>query len=175
MANICAMIEKQGGYSMKENHQFTIHTDKEKLDIDVIYSYLHHESYWAKGIPLHLVQTSIEHSVCFGVYDECDKQVGFGRIISDFATFAYLADVFILPHARGNGLGKALVQEMIRYQPIQDVRKILLATKDAHGLYSQYGFKEVKNKQLFMQIFKKGMYERVLYSKENKILPGKEG
>jgi N-acetylglutamate synthase-like GNAT family acetyltransferase len=169
------MIEKQGGCSMKENHQFTIHTDKEKLDIDVIYSYLHHESYWAKGIPLHLVQTSIEHSICFGVYDECDKQVGFGRIISDFATFAYLADVFILPHARGNGLGKALVQEMIRYQSIQHVRKILLATKDAHGLYSQYGFKEVKNKQLFMQIFKKGMYERALYSKENKILPGKEG
>ena len=70
---------------MKEKQQFTIHTNKEKLDIDVIYSYLHHQSYWAKGIPLHLVQTSIEHSVCFGVYDECDKQVGFGRIISDFA------------------------------------------------------------------------------------------
>ena len=148
---------------MKENHQFTIHTDKEKLDIDVIYSYLHHESYWAKGIPLHLVQTSIEHSVCFGVYDECDKQVGFGRIISDFATFAYLADVFILPHARGNGLGKALVQEMIRYQPIQHVRKILLATKDAHGLYSQYGFKEVKTSSCLCKFLKRHVRAGALF------------
>lgn len=133
---------------------FVISTNKEYLDIDVIYQYLHDESYWAKGIPRSIVEESIANSVCFGVYEEKDgvyKQVGFARMVTDLATFAYIADVFILTEFRKLGLSKALVQTMLDYPGIKDVRKILLGTRDAHGLYRQFGFKEVENKQLYME------------------------
>ena len=153
--------------------RFNISTEKEKMDVNLIHSFLT-RSYWAEGISKEIIRRSIEGALCFGVFEN-DKQVGFARMITDKATFAYLADVFIIDEYRGLDLSKWLMEVIMSYPDLQGLRRMMLATKDAHGLYSQYGFKEVKNKQLFMQIFKKGMYERAIYSKENKILPGKEG
>lgn len=145
---------------------FTVSNNKEYLNVDVIYDYLHNEAYWSKGIPLRLVKESIQNSICFGIFqgdpqNGGSKQVGFGRIISDLSTFAYLADVFVLPEFRGLGLGKSLVQTMISYPGIKEVRKILLATKDAHGLYKQYGFMNVEDKNLFMEINQKDIYSEI--------------
>ncbi|WP_416828810.1 GNAT family N-acetyltransferase [Ectobacillus polymachus] len=127
---------------------FMISSNKEYLDLDVIYQFLHSESYWAKGIPYEIMEESIQHSICFGVYqgnvEDEHRQVGFARIITDFATFAYIADVFILSEFRKLGLSKALVQAMLAYPGIQKVRKVALATSDAHGLYRQFGFKEAE-------------------------------
>ena len=118
---------------------FTISTDKSKLNIELVHAYLSKDSYWAQQIPVAVVKRSIDNSLCFGVYYE-NRQIGFARIISDFATFAYLADVFILPEQRGKGLSKWLMQVIIDYPALQGLRRFLLTTKDAHGLYSQFGF-----------------------------------
>jgi hypothetical protein len=147
-------------------NDFIISSNKKYLDVEVIYNYLHHEAYWSKGIPLRLVETSIQNSICFGVFKGdpekgTSKQVGFGRIITDLSTFAYLADVFILNEFRGLGLGKSLVQTMINCPNIKEVRRILLATKDAHGLYAQYDFQGVKDKNLFMEINQKEIYNKM--------------
>jgi GNAT superfamily N-acetyltransferase len=145
---------------------FTISTDKSYLDTAIIFDYLNKESYWAKGIPLDIVKKSIEHtSLCFGVYkgnprDEHAQQIGFARVISDLATFAYLADVFILKQYRGLGLSKWLMSVIIEHPELQTVRRFMLATNDAHSLYSQYGFEPLDSPQLFMQIVRKNIYQR---------------
>lgn len=118
---------------------FFISTDKSKLNVQLIHQYLGTESYWAKNIPLAIVEKSIAGSFCFGVYQN-NEQVGFARVITDHATFAYLADVFILPKCRGNGLGKWLIDEIMKCPELQGLRRWLLATRDAHGLYAQFGF-----------------------------------
>ncbi|MEM1120408.1 MAG: GNAT family N-acetyltransferase [Bacteroidota bacterium] len=125
-------------YSIKKG-AFSISTDQAKLDYTTIHSYLK-DAYWCKNIPMEIVQKSIKGSLCFGVYHR-DKQVGFARVVSDFATFAYLADVFILPNYQGQGLGKFLIQTIMDYPDLQEIRTFSLATKDAHGLYTQFGFK----------------------------------
>ncbi|MGP7818212.1 GNAT family N-acetyltransferase [Niallia sp. 01092] len=146
---------------------FQIETDKNSLDKEMIFNYLHNEAYWSKEIPRHLVNKSIENSIVFGVFEEENpskklmRQVGFGRIITDLSTFAYLADVFILPECRGLGLGKWLVHTMINYPEIQEVRRILLATMDAHGLYSQFNFNYIENQHLFMEISQKDIYKKI--------------
>ncbi|MGP7818198.1 GNAT family N-acetyltransferase [Niallia sp. 01092] len=146
---------------------FKIETNKNSLDKEMIFNYLHNEAYWSKGIPRHLVNKSIENSIAFGVFEEevpskqLIRQVGFGRIITDLSTFAYLADVFILPEFRGFGLGKWLVHTMVNYPEIQQVRRILLATKDAHGLYKQYNFNFIENQHLFMEITQKDIYKKM--------------
>jgi GNAT superfamily N-acetyltransferase len=132
--------------------KFTISTDPAKLDLDVIYGYLS-RSYWAAGRPRATVEKSIKHSLCFGVYDE-SKQVGFARVITDFATFAYLADVFILEEYRGHGLGKWLVSVIMGHSDLQGLRRWSLATRDAHELYRQYGFTELKTPDRWMEIFR---------------------
>ncbi|WP_253202817.1 GNAT family N-acetyltransferase [Priestia aryabhattai] len=108
-------------------NDFTISSNKKYLDVELIYNYLHDEAYWSKGIPLRLVEKSIQHSICFGVFagnpeKEKSKQLGLGRIITDSSTFAYLADVFILNEFRGLGLGKLLVQTMINCPSIREER-----------------------------------------------------
>lgn len=118
---------------------YIISTSKEKLDVKVIHGYLK-DAYWCKNIPIEIIQKSIKGSLCFGVYDK-EEQVGFARVISDFATFAYLGDVFILPTHQGKGLGKWLIQTIVEHADLQDIRTFSLATKDAHGLYEQFGFK----------------------------------
>jgi len=137
--------------TLKED--FIISTDKVKLDITVIHNYLSKESYWAKNIPLHVVAKSIEGSICFGIYKKQNEkiQTGFARVITDKATFGYLADVFILPEYRGHGLSKWLIHEIMNHPELQDFRRWLLATKDAHGLYTRFGFKQIDNPERFMR------------------------
>ncbi|MGB4776062.1 MAG: GNAT family N-acetyltransferase, partial [Daejeonella sp.] len=116
-----------------------ISTDKSKLDISIIHNFLSTESYWAKNIPLEIVEKSIQNSLCFGVY-HYSKQIGFARLITDYATFAYLADVFILPDYRRKGLSKLLMEEIKFHPDLQNLRRWLLGTADAHTLYQQFGF-----------------------------------
>ncbi|GLX70533.1 GNAT family N-acetyltransferase [Paenibacillus glycanilyticus] len=148
-----------------ERDGFTISTNKGYLDIEVVFNYLNNESYWANGIPKETVTKSIENTaLCFGVYKgnpkvEPAQLIGFARVISDLATFAYLADVFILEPYRGLGLSKWLISTIIEHAELQRVRRFLLATNDAHSLYSQYGFEPLESPQLFMQIARKNIYK----------------
>ena len=124
----------------KEYHfnGFTINTDKNKLNIPAIHEYLSTRSYWAAGRTLECVEKSIENSLCFGVY-EGETQIGFARVVTDYATFSWLCDVFILEEYRGRGLGKWLISTLVEYHGIKESTKFFLATRDAHSLYSQYG------------------------------------
>ena len=125
-------------YEAKKN-DFIISTDKTKLDIALIYNYLSKESYWAKNIPVKVVKKSIKGSCCFGLYKN-KEQIGFARVVTDHATFGYIADVFILDEYRGKGLSKWLMETIMKYPNLQGLRRWMLATKDAHGLYAQFGF-----------------------------------
>ena len=126
-----------------EMGRFLISTDRSKLDVEVIHRFLT-RSYWAEGIPRETVMRSIENSLCFGVYDNA-RQIGFARVISDFATYAYVADVFILEPYRERGLGKELMASIIAHPDLQGLRRWSLGTRDAQGLYAQFGFKPVVN------------------------------
>ena len=117
-------------------NEFIISTNKSKLDVDVIHNYLCNESYWAKNIPVETVERSIEGSCCFGLYvkeNSISKQIGFARVITDFATFGYLADVFIIETYRGKGLAKWMMEMIMKHPEMQGLRGWLLATKDAHA------------------------------------------
>ena len=118
---------------------FLISTDKSKLDIEMIHKYLSKESYWSKNIPLEVVQKFIQGSVCFGLY-QYHKQIGFARVITDGVIFGYLADVFILEDFRGIGLSKWMMKVILSHPDVLSFRSWMLATKDAHGLYEQFGF-----------------------------------
>lgn len=131
---------------------FTISTDQDLLDLNVIHSYLCNESYWSKGITKDKVQRSIENSMCFGVYKD-GKQVGLARVITDKAIFAYLCDVFILNEHRGNGLSKWLLQTILAHPELQGLKRWTLSTLDAHGLYKQFGFIPLSNPDNWMNIF----------------------
>ncbi|MBP6015315.1 MAG: GNAT family N-acetyltransferase [Candidatus Promineofilum sp.] len=119
-----------------------ISTDVNRLDVDLIHRFLSEESYWARGRARAVVQQSIDNSLCFGAY-VAGQQVGFARVVTDRTTFAWLADVFIVGAHRGRGYGKTLVATILDYPDLRDVRRWLLATKDAHGLYAQNGFTPV--------------------------------
>lgn len=122
---------------------YEISTDPERLDLDVIHHYLSEQSYWARGISRERVARSIRHSLCFGVYtadQAAPGQVGFARVVTDFVSFAYLADVFIRPDYQGQGLGKWLVSYIVGHPDLQAVRRWALYTKDAHELYRRFGF-----------------------------------
>lgn len=135
---------------MKEElqHKFYISTDITKLDIRMIHGFLK-DSYWAENIPLAIVEKAVQNSLCFGLY-ESNKQVGFARVITDYATSALLKDVFILEPYRGQGLGKWFVEFILEYPELQDVQRWLLGTKDAHGLYRRYGFKNLTEPERIM-------------------------
>ncbi len=132
------------------NDNYIISTDKSRLDLTVIHQFLSQESYWAKNIPITLVQKSIDNSLCFGLYLN-DAQVGFARIITDYTTFAYLADVFILNEHRGRGLSKRLVQVITEHADLQGLRRWVLVTQDAHTLYEQFGFTALEHPERYMQ------------------------
>ncbi|MET3499450.1 GNAT superfamily N-acetyltransferase [Mucilaginibacter rubeus] len=135
-----------------EKKGFMISTDKNLLNVDGIYDYLNNESYWAKGIPRQKLARAIENSMCFGIYLK-NEQVGFARVVSDNATFAYICDVFILPGYRGIGLSKWLVQTIVKHPDLKGLRRWSLATKDAHNLYSQFGFSPISRPETWMEIF----------------------
>ena len=131
---------------------FQISTDPGLLNTEVIYKYLNEDSYWAKGITIERLKTAIENSMCFGVYQH-NEQAGFARVVTDKATFAYICDVFILPSYRKNGLSKWLIQTIIEHPGLKGLRRWSLATADAHGLYSQFGFTEISRPDRWMEIF----------------------
>jgi GNAT superfamily N-acetyltransferase len=151
-ANPAAVVEHRRG-------EFLISTDPARLDLDVIHGFLTN-CYWAKGIPRELVARSIEHSLCFGVYDGSGAQVGFAKVISDFATYAYVADVFVLQSHRGRGLGKALMQCVVQHPSLQGLRRWSLSTRDAHALYAQVGFTQLSFPDRYMEILQMNPYEK---------------
>lgn len=137
---------------------YTISTDKDILNIPYIHQFLT-RSYWAEGIPIHTVQRSIHGSLCFGVY-KGQQQIGFARVISDLATYAYLADVFIDEAYRGKGLSKWLVKVILGYPDLQGLRRFELGTRDAHSLYARFGFTPLPNPDIFMQIRNPDVYKK---------------
>lgn len=143
----------------ESKNNFVISTDKSKLDITAIHQYIGGESYWAQGIPLEVLKKSIDKSMCFGIYDGT-KQIGFARMITDCSTFAYLADVYVLEAYRGNGLSKWLMEFIMKHPDLQGLRRYMLATRDAHGLYLQYGFKPVSNPENIMEIRNADIYKK---------------
>jgi GNAT superfamily N-acetyltransferase len=137
--------------SEKKIDNYIIATDRAKLDVNYIHYFLSKESYWAKNIPIEIVKTSIEGSLCFGVYYQA-KQIGFARVITDYATFGYLADVFIDKDFRGKGLSKELMKFIMEQDMIKKLRRFMLATLDAHSLYAQFGFESQEGNKRFMSI-----------------------
>ena len=128
-----------------------ISAEKTKLDIDLIHSYLSERSYWAKGRARQEVEISIENSLCFGIYNEQDQMVGFARVVTDRIIFAYLMDVFILEEYRGRGLGKMLMNNIMKSSELKQIKKWLLATADAQGLYQKYGFTPLAHPEILME------------------------
>ncbi|HET7792148.1 MAG TPA: GNAT family N-acetyltransferase [Rhizobacter sp.] len=141
---------------------YSISTDKTRLDIDTIHGFLT-RSYWSPGIPRSVVERAIAHSLCLGLYLG-DEQVGFARVVTDRATFAYLADVFVLEAHRGRGLSKRLMQAVQSHEDLQGLRRFILGTKDAHGLYRQFGFGELANPSRMMEILKPDVYRQMAAS-----------
>lgn len=137
---------------------YTLSADKDLLQIDIIHNYLSKQSYWAKNIPLDTVKKSIEGAYCVGIYKD-GVQVGFARVITDYATFGYLADVFVLPAHRGKGLSKAIMKFIMEQEWVQGLRNIMLGTQDAHGLYAQFGFTNVNPPDRYMSVFKMDIYD----------------
>lgn len=132
------------------NGEFTISTDASRLQIDVIQSFLANDSYWAHERTLEQTTTAIENSICFGVYSG-DRQIGFARVVSDKATFAYVGDVFVLAEFRGRGLSKWLMQAVVEHPELQGLRRWVLATLDAHGLYEQFEFAGLRHPERWME------------------------
>lgn len=137
---------------------YEISTDRQRIDISVVHAFLA-QSYWSPGIPREIVERAIANSLCFGVYLGA-AQVGFARVVTDKATFAYLADVFIVPPHRGQGLSKWLMQFIMGHEDLQGLRRFLLATKDAHGLYAQFGFAALADPSRIMENLKPDVYRQ---------------
>lgn len=135
-----------------QRSEYTISTDRARLDIEMIHRYLSGSAYWAMGRPLDVVRRSIENSLPFGIY-KGSAQIGFARVVTDYATFAWLADVFVLPEFRGQALGKWLIGVVGAHPELQGLRRWILATKDAHRLYAQYGFTPMRAPERFMERF----------------------
>jgi len=137
--------------------KYSISTEPSHLDVSLIHGYLSNSSYWATGRTLEVVQRSIENSLCFGLYntgpDAREQQIGFARVVTDYATFAWLADVFVFAEYRGMGLSKWLMEVIIAHPQLQGFRRWLLATKDAHELYRRFGFAELNEPARWMERF----------------------
>jgi len=129
---------------------FTISTDRDRLQVALIQDYLSNDSYWAKDRTLEQTETAIANSLCFGLF-RSDKQIGFARVVTDFATFAYLGDVFVVPEEQGSGLGKWLMEVIGDHPDLQGFRRWVLATRDAHSLYEKYGFTPLKHPERWME------------------------
>lgn len=142
--------------AQKPADDYEVSDDKHRLDVAAIHAYLT-QSYWSPGIPRAVVERAIEGSLCFGVYRQ-SLQVGFARVVTDKATFAYLADVFVLEPHRGRGLSKRLMQSIAAHPELQGLRRFMLATRDAHSLYKQFGFTEVATPSRLMERLRPGTY-----------------
>ncbi len=139
---------------------YEISTDSTRFDIDFIHRFLSQESYWATGIPRYLVERAIAHSLCFAIFKD-GAQIGFARVVSDYTTFAYLADVFIVKSERGKGFSKRLMEAVIAHPDLQGLRRWMLATADAQGLYAQFGFTPLANADRFMERYFPNTYAKL--------------
>jgi GNAT superfamily N-acetyltransferase len=144
----------------KDDYRIT--TDKEKIDVDYTHQLLA-KTYWAEGISKSIVEKSIQGSICFAVFHQ-QQQIGFARVISDEATFAYLADVFIDPAYRGKGLSRWMMEVIMAYPTLQGLRRFLLATRDAHGLYEKFGFEPITSTMPWMQVHKPTIYKELRFN-----------
>ena len=142
-------------HSNAVEYEFT--TEKRRMDVDTIHDYLR-QSYWSPDIAREVVERAIDGSICFGIFDQA-KQIGFARVVTDKATFAYLADVFILEPHRGKGLSKRLMKIIFEHPDLQRLRRFLLATRDAHGLYQRFGFTELGDPARFMELHRPHAYK----------------
>jgi len=138
---------------------YKISSDTKQMDLSVIHGYLS-GSYWAKGVPLSTMQTAVNNSFCFGIFTDEGQQVAFARMITDYATSAYLADVFVLSEHRGKGLSKWLIQTIVDDPKLQGLRRMLLATSDAHNLYKKFGFSALASPELFMELHRPDIYQK---------------
>ena len=146
-------------YFEKHNGEYTITTDPSSIDLNAVHAYLA-GAYWSEEIPRDIVARAIESSLCFSLLDG-DRQIGFARVVTDRATFAYLCDVYVLEEYRGKGLGKWLIGEVMSHPDLQGLRRFILLTRDAHGLYSQFGFTPLANPDSYMEIAHPGIYKKV--------------
>jgi GNAT superfamily N-acetyltransferase len=144
-------------YEINENG-LLISDNRTQLDRAFIFDFLRHRSYWAQEITPEILERSIENSLCFGAYLD-GKQIGFARVVTDFATFAWLADVFIIEAERGHGFSKKLVAAVLAHPRLQGLRRFLLGTRDAHGLYGQFGFRPLAFPERFMEIQQENGYK----------------
>jgi GNAT superfamily N-acetyltransferase len=135
-----------------------ISNDRARLDIALIHRFLSEESAWATNIPRALVATSIQHSLCFGGYED-GQQIAFARVVSDYATFAYLMDVFVLPEHQGRGLSKQLIQNIMDHPQLQGLRRFMLASSNARGLYQKWGFQALGKPEIMMEINHPDIYK----------------
>ncbi|KRG37382.1 GNAT family acetyltransferase [Stenotrophomonas panacihumi] len=138
--------------------ELRVSTDKGELDLPLVHHFLSTEAYWSRGIPRDTVARAIAGSLCFGGYVEGAGQVAFARVVSDFATFAYLADVFVLPAHRGQGYSKQLMDAVFAHPQLQGLRRFMLATWDAHGLYARYGFTAPARPDRLMEVVRPDIY-----------------
>jgi ribosomal protein S18 acetylase RimI-like enzyme len=137
---------------------YEISTDPARLDVAAIHGYLT-RSYWSPGIPIEIVERALRHSLCFGVYESAGgAQVGLARVVTDYATFAYLCDVYVLEEHRGHGLGKRMMRELMAHPALSGARRVMLATRDAHGLYAGFGFLEAGAAKNLMEIVRPDIY-----------------
>lgn len=135
----------------KGKDSFEIDTNKNRLDLSIIHEFLSKESYWAQNRTIEQTRTAIDNSICFGVYHG-ERQIGFARVVSDRATFAYIGDVFIIDEYRGRGLSKWLMKTIVAYPELQGLRRWVLATRDAHGLYEKSGFGPLVHPERWMEL-----------------------
>jgi GNAT superfamily N-acetyltransferase len=144
----------------KSKDEYLVSTNSSLLNVELIHDYLSRQSYWAKDIPLEVVEKSISNSLCFGLYHD-QQQIGFARLVTDKATFAYLADVFVLEEYRGKGLSKWVMEVIQSHPELQGLRRWMLGTRDAHGLYEQFGWTvlDEDTRQRFMQRHNKNAYQ----------------
>lgn len=141
-----------------ESNGYTISTDKEKMNIDIIHEFLSNQPHWSRQIPVETVKKANENSLCFGVFYR-EEQVGFARVITDYATIAYLGDVFILPTHRRKGLSKWLMENVMQHSSLQGLRRWILLTADAHELYKKYGWKPVAMPERYMELYNSEVYK----------------
>ena len=145
-------------HQIYQRSSYFIYTDPAKADVAAVHKYLSEDSYWAENVPFEIVEKSLRNSLCFSLYD-AEKQIGLARIITDKATFAYLCDVYVLPEFRGQGLSKWLMECVKDHPDLQNLRRFMLATKDAHGLYTQFGFKPVAAPERLMEVVNRDIYK----------------
>jgi GNAT superfamily N-acetyltransferase len=138
--------------------KYRVSCNSEDMDLVTIHGYLS-KSYWAKDIPIATMEKAINNSLCFGIFTHAGEQVAFARMVTDSATFAYLADVFVLEEHRGLGLSKWLMEEVFKHSQLQGLRRMALATRDAHGLYEQFGFRALTSPSTFMELHQPNVYE----------------